>query len=303
MLQQPAQPATVDAETVRKIVAEELAKQPKNESYKEGIEIKTVNGESTKVDGHTHEIFESVLNCVANGLNVYLYGPAGCGKSHLAKQVAKALNLDYYETSTVLQEYKVTGYMDANGHYIETELHKAVINGGLFFFDELDCSCPESLTVLNGLLSEGAGGLYHCADGNTYKIHENFRVIAAGNTRMCGADSQYVASVQQSAAGVDRFVFLNMSYDNKLDMQAAGGDSDLVAFVHDLRKAFVNCGVDGVASYRGLKQAAIIAKVCNKKQALKSTFFKQYNSDTVARILTWCKFGNEWLQAAKECAK
>ena len=67
-----------------------------------------------------HEKFDEVLKFVANKEPVFLTGRAGTGKNVLCKQVAKALGLDFYFNNAVTQEYKITGFTDANGVYHET---------------------------------------------------------------------------------------------------------------------------------------------------------------------------------------
>ena len=42
-------------------------------------------------DVHVHEVFDDILPTVAVGENVYLVGPAGSGKTTIAKQIAEAL--------------------------------------------------------------------------------------------------------------------------------------------------------------------------------------------------------------------
>ena len=71
------------------------------------------------------------------------------------KQVAKALGLDFYFTNAVTQEYKITGFTDANGRYQETQFYKAFKNGGLFMLDEMDASIPEVLVILNAAIANG----------------------------------------------------------------------------------------------------------------------------------------------------
>ena len=99
-----------------------------------------------------HEKFDSILHILTDKRHgrdgVYLCGPAGTGKSYIAQQAAKALNVPYYESNSVTDETKITGFIDANGRYHETEFYRAFVNGGVFLLDELDASLPEVLTLL-----------------------------------------------------------------------------------------------------------------------------------------------------------
>lgn len=63
------------------------------------------------------------------------------------------MGLDFYFTNAVSQEYKLTGFIDANGKYQETQFYKAFTQGGLFFLDEMDASIPEVLVILNAAIA------------------------------------------------------------------------------------------------------------------------------------------------------
>ena len=54
--------------------------------------------------------FDEIADYIAEGQPVYMYGAAGCGKSHTAEQVAKELSLDYYTQSQVLFAHDIKGY-------------------------------------------------------------------------------------------------------------------------------------------------------------------------------------------------
>ena len=73
-----------------------------------------IDGKQVKVEGVQHEKFDTVLKFVANDEPVFLTGPAGSGKNFLCKQVADALDLKFYFTNAVTQEYKLTGFTDAS---------------------------------------------------------------------------------------------------------------------------------------------------------------------------------------------
>jgi len=64
-----------------------------------------------------HEKFVDIFSCVEKGIPVFLTGPAGSGKNHVCKQIATALNTEFYYQSQVMQPYEVTGYTDAMGVY------------------------------------------------------------------------------------------------------------------------------------------------------------------------------------------
>ena len=165
-----------------------------------------VDGKAVKVDGVQHEKFETVLKFVANNEPVFLTGAAGSGKNVLCKQVAQALGLDFYFTNAVTQEYKLTGFTDANGNYQPTQFYKAFTQGGVFMLDEMDASIPEVLIILNAAIANRYFDFP--APIGYVEAHPNFRVIAAGNTTGNGADFEYVGRNQLDAASLDRFAVI-----------------------------------------------------------------------------------------------
>lgn len=62
-----------------------------------------------------HEVFQEVCQAVNKGLNVLLVGPAGCGKTHMAQDIANVLALPFKFTGAVSSEYKLLGFMTAQG--------------------------------------------------------------------------------------------------------------------------------------------------------------------------------------------
>ena len=81
----------------------------------------TVNGKKYATRGFLHDKFDTVLKFVANDEPVFLTGPAGSGKNFLCKQVAESLGLNFYFSNAITQEYKLTGFTDANGNYQPTQ--------------------------------------------------------------------------------------------------------------------------------------------------------------------------------------
>ena len=179
-----------------------------------------------------HYKFGMIKTCVENNIPVYLAGPAGSGKNHTLEQVAKALNLDFYFTNSVQQEFKLTGFIDAGGTYNETEFYRAFTKGGLFFLDEMDASIPEVLVLLNAAI---ANGYFEFPNGKV-NCHPDFRVVAAGNTVGSGADEKYTGRLVLDQATLDRFAIIEFGYDYNVELAMAKGNVFLVNFIEQLRK-------------------------------------------------------------------
>jgi MoxR-like ATPase len=170
--------------------------------------------------GTQHHQLPTLIQILSTKLNVYLVGPAGAGKTHAAIQCAKALDIPFHFTGAVASEFKLTGFMDAQGRIVSTEFRKAYENGGLFLFDEIDASYPQAVLAFNAALAND----YMDFPDKRVPRHEKFYCIAAANTYGQGADRQYVGRNQLDAASLDRFVFLDWKYDENLERKLAGND-------------------------------------------------------------------------------
>lgn len=209
--------------------------------------IKTSSG-TTKIQGTTHEKFDRVLQLVSANIPVFLTGEAGTGKNVICKQVAEALNLEFYFTNAVTQEFKLTGFIDASGKYQKTQFYDAFTKGGVFFLDEMDASIPEVLVILNAAIANR----YFDFPIGRIEAHENFRVIAAGNTVGKGADNNYTGRYCIDAASLDRFALININYSEKIELNICENNSELVNFAHKFRQAAHDCGIECLFSYRSI---------------------------------------------------
>ena len=144
-------------------------------------------------------------------------GPAGSGKTHLAGDVARALGIDLYITGSLLTKYEAIGFIDGRSTYVRTVVRDAYEHGGLILFDEIDGGMPPALVALNAMISQDE---YSFPDGVVRK-HPDFKVLAAGNTWGRGADRQYTGRMQLDAATLNRFVRVEVGYDEALEHRLA----------------------------------------------------------------------------------
>jgi hypothetical protein len=181
----------------------------------------TAPGVSLSGEAIMHHKFPLLAAAVAARVNVMLVGPAGSGKTTAVEKVAKALGLKFYATGAVSSEYKLTGFIDAQGRVVSTAFRKAFEFGGLFLFGETDASMPGALLAFNTAL---ANDWMDFPDGVVQK-HPDFRVVADANTFGTGADRQYVGRNKLDAASLDRYAVIEWGYDEALEASLIGAQA------------------------------------------------------------------------------
>lgn len=230
----------------------------------------------------THKALEDVLLMVLAGASPFLVGPAGSGKTTLASQIAEALDRKFYMAARVTSEYKLVGFMDANGNCVRTQFREAFEHGGVFLFDEVDASDPDAMTAFNAAL---ANGWCDFPDGMINK-HEDFVALAAGNTFGRGADRQYVGRNQLDAATLDRFQVYEVEYDEELEIVLAG-NGPWVKYVQAVRASILDNKVRHVVSPRAsIMGARLLAAGMELSKVIESCVWKGLDADTISHVCT-----------------
>lgn len=258
-------------------------------------EVTLPDGTKHEFEGVTHEKFDDVLKLVETNIPVFLVGQAGTGKNVICKQVAEALGLDFYFTNAVTQEYQIKGFIDANGHYHETQFYKAFTNGGLFFLDEMDGSIPETLIMLNSAIANG----YFDFPTGKVTAHKDFRVISAGNTIGMGADIEYTGRYQLDASSLDRFALVNIDYSPKIEEAISGGNLDLCQFAKEFRKVCTENGIKCLFTYRSIERIAKLEKVFPLSEVIRMSLTKGLNTDDINVIKSKMTLHNRYVEALK----
>lgn len=259
------------------------------------IEVNVPSISSKQMEGIFHNKFEHILKLVTANIPTLLIGPAGSGKNHTLEQVSEALDLDFYFSNAITQEFKLTGFIDANGLYHETQFYKAFKNGGLFFLDEIDASIPEVLIILNSAIANR----YFDFPTGRVKAHEDFRVVAAGNTMGTGADALYVGRSQLDAATIDRFAQVEFNYDSEVEEQLAS-NTDLYDFIKSARKALTNNSMQYTVSMRSIINASKIDGVVEDTFAVKGIILKTIPIDELRMIVDDLPYNNRYTKATLE---
>ncbi len=230
--------------------------------------------------GLVHRDTAKIITSLTAGVNVYLHGPAGSGKTTVARKCAEAFMLQFYFAAKVESEYQLIGFKDAKGETVRTQFREAYEHGGVFLFDEMDASSPSAVVALNAAL---ANGVCPFPDGIVQR-HANFHCIGAGNTKLTGANRQYAGRNQLDAASVDRFAFIEFGYDDELEL-ALAADHAWAKHVQKVRKVIADRGLNHLvtprATYDGCK---LLAKGLDWDTVDSMCVYKGLDADTIAQI-------------------
>ncbi len=174
--------------------------------------------------GMQHKAFATLLRLFMalspDDRNIWLAGPAGSGKTTAAKMVARAIfgtDESYEFNGAIDTEYKLSGFIDANGRIVSTAFRRVWENGGVYLFDECDASMPGALLAFNAALANGIAAF---PDGPIAR-HPDAYVAAAANTWGFGGDANYVGRAKLDAAFLDRFLTVSWGYDEALERHIA----------------------------------------------------------------------------------
>lgn len=223
-----------------------------------------------EVKGIQHPKLQQVIKLTAAGKKVYMFGPAGSGKNIIAKQTAGALGLPFYSYSQVTMKHELTGYADAQGRYVATDFFRAFTTGGLFFFDELDSSSPDAVVAVNQAIENR---YFEFPTHGMIQAHEDFRVIAAGNTCGVGATAQYTGRAALDASTLNRFIVVHIDYDAAVENAIA--PAPVVTLCRAIRSYCAARSIDLVVSYRTMTDlATALAAGFSLSDALDTAVFK-----------------------------
>jgi cobaltochelatase CobS len=278
---------TVDEATVRQIVMTEV-KKAMDDSPIVKIEIVRPDGSAHKVEGHTRPEFKDVLLSASCGLNILLVGPAGCGKTHLAHQVAEALGRPFASVSCTagMSESALQGWLiPVEGYgYLPSDFVKMYEEGGVFLFDEIDGSDSNTLLFLNQALANGSFFLPIRKDASIVKRHPDFVCIAAANTFGTGSNQTYAGRERLDESTLDRFRAgtIVLDYDQTFERKVVA--PDLLAWGWAIRKRITEARLNRVMSTRFLLDATKLLKAGKSVKAIQDTYFVGWKADERSKV-------------------
>lgn len=199
----------IDETMVRKLVSEAVDAKL-SERVVTTLEVKDLD-KGTKVDiDAPHPYLQRVIRLVKAGIHVYLWGPAGSGKTTAGMQVAHALKreseIDTLDPSTFRS--MVQGYMTPTGDPVHTAFSRCYTSGKVYIADECDNAPGHVQTLYNSALANGHAPL---AWGNVGRA-DGFAFIGTGNTP--GRPTrEFPDRKPMSAAFADRLYFVHWPLD------------------------------------------------------------------------------------------
>ena len=241
------------------------------------------------------------MKYLANGENVYMYGPAGTGKNVTAKQCAEALDMPIFYMNTIYTKYDLCGYMDAQGNYVPTTFYNFMkARKGLFFFDEYDNSQSAATVCFNDLLEDKK---YTFPNGETLYLDENHKIIAAGNTNGQGATEEYNDRYQMDESNRSRFMFVSVTYDPAVEKSIVGESTDILDFINDLRRVRDEIGIKLILGYREIKRLKTYEDDDDPAELLDNMLIKGMEQDTINEIAARLEGATKWHKALKSLVK
>jgi MoxR-like ATPase len=262
-----------EAEDRTKAIARRSVEQFFDEMKPQRIEIEKADGTVFEIEETVHPSFKKVMDLAKMRKNILLIGPAGSGKSYLARQIAYAIfgPADTWANPTEkIGMISCSGGM-SEGHFIgrliptgeggkfETTLadyRRCFEFGGVFLCDEQDAADSNVLIVINESLANGKLVLSNDVGCPTIDRHPDFIFIGAANTYGRGADRMYCGRNALDEATLDRFRIgqVEMDYADEVD-KALCPDDALRNRLQKYRRRVNENRLERIVSTRFLKDA------------------------------------------------
>jgi cobaltochelatase CobS len=279
---------SVDENEVRQLVQAELAKSGAIQRFEVKLPDQTVRA----IAGKPHAKFARVLRLASARRNILLVGPAGCGKTHLAAQVAESLGLPFACISCTagMSEGQLLGRLVPTGEggkfeYLRSDFVKCYEEGGVFLFDEIDAADSNTLLVINAALANGHLALPNRPDKPTAVKHPDFVCIAAANTFGTGADRQYVGRNQLDESTLDRFRIGQIELDYDAEIEAVlCPDETLRSRLLSLRARVREAKVRRVVSMRFLRDAYVMLQAGDTIEEIDEALFAGWTRDELNKV-------------------
>jgi len=202
--------------------------------------------------------------------NLWLVGPAGCGKTTICKEVGEALDMPVTIIPCGLGTTATTflGYSYPTRE--ATPFVLAYQQEGIIVLDEFTALEAQVAQIPNSAL----GNNELSSKVGTCKRHPQCIIIATSNTFGNGADRMYIANNQLDASTNDRFIggVLELDYSKEYESQF---DNEVTRYVWGMRETIRKNGLRKLASTRAIIVGCDLKKAGeNWKSALITSWSK-----------------------------
>ena len=233
-----------------------------------------------KIEGYTHKALPDILTAIPFS-PVFLPGPPASGKTTLGQQVADVMTEGKFTyIGATDSPYRLSGHKGPSGEYIRTPFREVFENGGTVMFDELDRWSNGAVLFLQSATSNA----FCDFPDQRIQAHPDFYVIAAGNTHLGGGDRLYCGANQLDAAFVDRFIFIEVDYDEGLELQISENEA-WTRRVQKLRRAAASLNMRVVISPRAsIKGGKLLAAGMAWPKVEEMTIWQGMNKEQRAKI-------------------
>lgn len=276
----------LSSDEIATIIQDEIKKFP---PYK--MEIQVNNEPIKQLDGYARPELKDALLCAANRQNTLMVGPAGCGKTYIARQVAEALGLRFgsISCSSGMSESHLTGWLlpvSDNGRfeYVKSVFVDIYENGGVFLFDEIDAADSNTLLFVNQALANGGFFLPQRYNNPEVKKHKDCIIMAAANTYGTGGNVVYAGRERLDESTLDRFRagVVQVGYDETLEKNLV--ESTILDWGKHIRAKITETKLQRVMSTRFLLDASKLSKSGVTLDKLKQTYFHGWREDEIRKV-------------------
>ena len=264
------------------------------------IEVRQQDKPPVRIEGIVHPAFQRCLDYLSHRgpnnyqANVMLVGPAGCGKTHLIHQLAKALSVDHTIVGGTagasegdLVGRLLPGQNGAFDYYPSKFVQLYERGNALLGFDEIDGFDPNMLMIANMPLSNGSMFVHIRRENPEVMRGENVYFCATANTYGTGANPIYAGRNPMDGATKNRFIFVTVDYDKTLEesIAAAGGlTAAETAGLWELRDRAREAQLRRVISTREFQKASVMKARGETWREIRDHLLEDWTKDEKAKV-------------------